>query len=61
MIPLDKTPEFYASADILYLPSLHEGFPLGISEALSMGFIIVASATESISEAIIENKNGFLV
>ena len=61
MIPLDKMPEFYASADIFCLPSLHEGFPLSISEALSMGLIIVASTTEGIPEAITENENGFLV
>ncbi len=61
MIPLEKMPEFYASADIFCLPSLHEGFPLSISEALSMGLVIVASATEGIPEAIIESKNGFLV
>ena len=61
MIPLEKMPEFYASADIFCLPSLHEGFPLSIAEALSMGLIIVASATEGIPEAIVENENGFLI
>ncbi len=61
MIPLEKMVDFYASANIFCLPSLHEGFPLSLAEALSMGLIIVASATEGIPEAIIENKNGFLV
>ncbi len=61
MIPLEKMAELYASADIFCLPSLHEGFPLSIAEALSMGLIIVASATEGIPDAIIEDKNGFLV
>ncbi len=61
MIPLEKMAEFYASADIFCLPSLYEGFPLSIAEALSMGLIIVASATEGIPDAIIESKNGFLV
>jgi len=60
MIPLEKMNEFYSSADIFCLPSLHEGFPLSIAEALSIGLVIVASATEGIPEAIIENKNGFL-
>ncbi|MFW9989150.1 MAG: glycosyltransferase family 4 protein [Candidatus Odinarchaeota archaeon] len=60
MIPLEKMVDFYASADVFCLPSLHEGFPLSVAEALSMGLIIVASATEGIPEAIIENKNGFL-
>lgn len=61
MIPLEKMAEFYASADIFCLPSLHEGFPLSLAEALSMGLVIVASATEGIPEAILEDKNGFLV
>lgn len=60
MIPLDKMPEFYSSADIFCLPSLHEGFPLSIAEALSIGLIIVASNVEGIPEAITENENGFL-
>ncbi|MFX1444613.1 MAG: glycosyltransferase family 4 protein [Promethearchaeota archaeon] len=60
MIPLEKMAEFYSSADVFCLPSIHEGFPLSIAEALSIGLIIVASATEGIPEAIIENKNGFL-
>jgi len=60
MIPLEMMPEFYSSADIFCLPSIHEGFPLSIAEALSIGLVIVASATEGIPEAIVENKNGFL-
>ncbi len=60
-IPLKKMPEFYSSADIFCLPSIHEGFPLSIAEALSIGLIIVSSAVEGIPEAIIENENGFLV
>lgn len=60
-IPLERMPDFYSSADIFCLPSLHEGFPLSIAESLSIGLIIVASAIEGIPEAIIENKNGYLV
>ncbi|MBD3342890.1 MAG: glycosyltransferase [Candidatus Lokiarchaeota archaeon] len=60
-IPLEKMPDFYSSADIFCLPSIHEGFPLSIAESLSVGLIIVASKTEGIPEAISENKNGFLV
>lgn len=60
-IPLENMPDFYSSADIFCLPSLHEGFPLSIAESLSIGLIIVASAIEGIPEAIIEGRNGFLV
>ena len=60
-ILLDQMPEFYSSADIFCLPSIHEGFPLSLAEALSMGLIVVCSATEGILDAIKEYKNGFLV
>jgi len=60
-IPLEKMPEFYSSADIFCLPSIHEGFPLTIAESLSIGLIIVATAIEGVPEAIVEGKNGFLV
>ncbi len=61
MVPWKKMPRIYSSADIFCLPSIHEGFPLTIAEALSMGLVIVASDTEGIPDAIKENKNGFLV
>lgn len=60
LIPLEDMPKFYSAADIFCLPSIHEGFPLSIVEALSMGLIIVASNTGGIPEAIIENENGYL-
>ncbi|GAI59835.1 unnamed protein product, partial [marine sediment metagenome] len=60
MVPLEDMPKFYSSADIFCLPSIHEGFPLSLLEALSMGLIIVASNTGGIPEAIIENENGYL-
>ena len=60
LIPLEDMPKFYSAADIFCLPSIHEGFPLSIVEALSIGLIIVASNTGGIPEAIIENENGFL-
>lgn len=59
-LSLDQMPEFYSSADIFCLPSIHEGFPLSLAEALSIGLIVVVSATEGIPEAIKENENGFL-
>lgn len=52
--------KIYSSADIFCLPSIHEGFPLSLAEALSIGLIIVASKTEGIPDAIKENINGFL-
>jgi glycosyltransferase involved in cell wall biosynthesis len=55
-----KMAQFYSSADVFCLPSIHEGFPLTIVEALSTGLIIVASRVEGIPEIIINEKNGYL-
>ncbi|GAH30070.1 unnamed protein product, partial [marine sediment metagenome] len=60
MVPYHSMPEFYSSCDIFCLPSIHEGFPLSIAEALSIGLVIVASTVEGTPEAIRENVNGFL-
>lgn len=60
MIPYHIMPELYSSCDIFCLPSIHEGFPLSIAEALSIGLVIVASNVEGTPEAIQENVNGFL-
>jgi len=60
MIPIEEMPGFYSSADILCLPSIHEGFPLSIVEALSIGLIIIASKTGGIPEVIKEDENGYL-
>jgi len=60
MIPLEEMPQLYSSTDIFCLPSIHEGLPLSLLEALSMGLVIVASRVGGIPEVIIENENGFL-
>jgi len=59
-VSFEKIPLYYSSADIFCLPSLHEGFPLCIAEALSIGLVIVASSINGIKETVEENKNGFL-
>ena len=60
MIPIEEMPDFYSSAEILCLPSIHEDFPLSIVEALSIGLIIVASKTGGIPEVIKEDENVYL-
>lgn len=42
-ISYEKLPQFYATADIFILPSLSEGFPLVVMEALSSGANVVVS------------------
>ena len=53
--------DILAAADLFVLPSLSEGFPFVLLEALVMGCPIVASRVNGIPELIEEGKTGFLV
>ncbi|EOT2917240.1 glycosyltransferase [Clostridium perfringens] len=52
---------FYPIIDILFLPSLYEGLPMVILEAMSFGKSIVSMDVGSINEVIENNENGILV
>jgi len=52
---------FYASIDILALPSLWEGFGYVLSEAMSMRLPVVAFDTSNIPEVVVDGKTGLLV
>jgi len=53
--------ELYQNADILAVPSLAEGFPRVIYEALSQGCFVVANAIESIASVLDHRENALLV
>jgi glycosyltransferase involved in cell wall biosynthesis len=57
----DDIPDLQAAASVLCMPSLWEGLPLAILEAMHAGNCIVASATSGIPEAIRDDDNGLLV
>ncbi len=52
--------KFYDASDIVVQPSLHEGFGLTITEAMSFGKPVVGSNVGGIPEQIVDGKNGFL-
>jgi glycosyltransferase involved in cell wall biosynthesis len=54
------TPELLAAFDIFALPSLREGFPVAILEAMSSGCAVVASDFPANLELISDGKNGFI-
>jgi glycosyltransferase involved in cell wall biosynthesis len=47
--------------DIFVLPSLHEGIPMALLEALAAGCSVVASGVGGILEVVREGKDGLLV
>ena len=57
----DDIPDLLAAADVFVMPSLWEGLPLAILEAMFAGKPVVASAISGIPEAIESGVQGFLV
>jgi glycosyltransferase involved in cell wall biosynthesis len=54
-------PDVLAAADIFVLPSLWEGLPIGLLEAMAMGKTIIASRVDGTKEIIEHSVNGWLV
>jgi glycosyltransferase involved in cell wall biosynthesis len=51
---------FFAAIDIMLVPSLTEGFPFVVLEAMSSGIPVVAAAVGGIPELIRDGSEGFL-
>ncbi|MBI6080525.1 glycosyltransferase [Clostridium perfringens] len=53
--------KFYPIIDIFFLPSLYEGLPMVLLEAMAFKKTIVTMNVGSISEIVIDEQTGFLV
>ena len=60
-IPNEKLPEVYRQADIFVLPSLMEGHPKALLEAMSCGLPCLATNIPGVNEIIVDGENGLLV
>jgi glycosyltransferase involved in cell wall biosynthesis len=57
----EKLNELYKQLHFVLLPSLFEGFPLVIMEAMSHGVIPIATNLNGISQHLISENNGILI
>jgi len=56
----NELPDYYYSADVFVLPSLHEGHSVAILEAMISGLPIIASNIPANRVSVSEGVNGFL-
>lgn len=56
-----EVPSILRSADIFLLPSLYEGLPLSLLEAMACGLPIISTPVSIVPEIIAEWKNGIMV
>jgi len=57
----EDVPELMKLADVVAIPSLAEGFPITLAEAMAHARPIVASAVGGIADAVKDNETGLLV
>lgn len=60
-VSYEKLPEYYAAADIFVLPSLFEGHPKVLVEAMAAGLPIVGTRVRGIETLIEDHVTGILV
>jgi glycosyltransferase involved in cell wall biosynthesis len=60
-IPNEMVPCYMAASDVFVLPSLYEGLPNVILEAMASGLPIVATKVGALPEILIDGVNGFLI
>ena len=53
--------DLLAVADLFVLPSLYEGLPLSVLEAMSLGVPVIASRIGGTDEAVVNDETGLLV
>jgi len=59
-VPYNEMPQLYQSADILLFPTVREGLPLAVMEAMACGLPVVATNCSSLPELIDDGNGGFL-
>jgi glycosyltransferase involved in cell wall biosynthesis len=58
---IEDMPTYLAELDVFVLPSLNEGIPGAVREALSAGVPVVATDVGGTADVVIDRKTGYLV
>ena len=54
-------PRIYRSMDVLFMPSVREGFGLCVAEAMACGLPVVAADSSALPELVVNDEGGYLV
>ena len=57
----DDIPDLLADCDLFILPSLHEGLPISVLEAMAACKPVIATAIGGIPEVVVDGQTGLLV
>ncbi|MHB1843357.1 MAG: glycosyltransferase family 4 protein [Deltaproteobacteria bacterium] len=60
-VPHAELPRFYSRGSVFVLPSIEEGLPLAMLEAMAMGLPIIASEATGAASVIQDGREGFVV
>lgn len=60
VVPYEKMHELYGSVDALFIPSVREGCPLAVLEAMACGLPVVGNDCSGIPELVEDGEGGFL-
>jgi len=59
-VPNEEVPWYMVSADIFILPSLSEGFPVAVLEAMASGLPVITTNLRALHEFVNDGENGLL-